>query len=128
MSYVSRPSGKSLAGPLLLPGKRDPRQAWLAWTGLNLLSSSPKATKRTRIAFTVGLLPLSDTFFLLPRHQPTQPLTPLQIRRHFLCQTHSNNKKPSTTEQTQPRIVGQDVDYQLVYVLPMPSPRGSWLT
>lgn len=98
--YVSSLAGTSLAGPLLLPANGDPRQAWLAWTGLNLLSSSPKATKRTRIAFTVSLLPLSDTFFFLPRHQPTQPLSPKSDHDAVTpCTNRPTTTRSSTTER-----------------------------
>lgn len=93
-------ASQSLEGPLLLPARRDPRQSWLAWTGLNLLSSSPKATKRTRIAFTVKSCSLVR-HFLPPPTPPTNTTSyPTQIRprrRRLLYQTH--NKKHRQQER-----------------------------
>lgn len=128
----NQPASQSLGGPLLLPARRDPCQSWLAWTGLNLLSSSPKATKRTRIAFTVKSCSLVRHFLppptpptnttSHPNPDPTTPPSPL---------VPAPQQETSTTAKTQPRIVGQDVDYQLVYVAllpPFPQPtRGGQL-
>lgn len=88
-------ASQSLGGPLLLPARRDPRQSWLAWTGLNLLSSSPKATKRTRIAFTVQVLfpcpSLSSSSHATNQHNLLSQPQIRPRRRHLLYQPH--NKK-----------------------------------
>lgn len=93
-------TSQSSGGPLLLPARRDPRQSWLAWTGLNLLSSSPKATKRTRIAFTFKSSSLVR-HFLPPPTPPTNTSSyPTQIRprrRRLLYQPH--NKKHRQQER-----------------------------